>query len=69
MNKNNCYCVIMAGGSGTRFWPVSRAAKPKQFLDIAGTGRTAVDLIINREFLYDRGVRLFDNVNGSALSN
>ena len=29
----------------------------------------AVDLIINREFLYDRGVRLFDNVSGSALSN
>ena len=30
----------MAGGSGTRFWPVSRAAKPKQFLDITGTGKT-----------------------------
>lgn len=40
MNRDNCYCVIMAGGSGTRFWPVSRAAKPKQFLDITGTGKT-----------------------------
>lgn len=30
------YVVIMAGGSGTRFWPVSRAARPKQFLAIAG---------------------------------
>lgn len=40
MNINNCYCVIMAGGSGTRFWPVSRGAKPKQFLDFADTGKT-----------------------------
>lgn len=30
----------MAGGSGTRFWPVSRVAKPKQFLDILGMGKT-----------------------------
>lgn len=30
------YVVIMAGGSGTRFWPMSRAARPKQFLTIAG---------------------------------
>ena len=39
-NRENCYCVIMAGGSGTRFWPVSRASKPKQFLDVTGTGKT-----------------------------
>ena len=42
MNKNNCYCVIMAGGSGTRFWPLSRTAKPKQFLDVADTGKTFI---------------------------
>ena len=42
MNKNNRYCVILAGGSGTRFWPVSRAAKPKQFLDVADTGKTFI---------------------------
>ncbi len=30
------YCVIMAGGSGTRFWPLSREKKPKQFLTIFG---------------------------------
>ena len=39
MNKNN-YCVIMAGGVGSRFWPLSRSVKPKQFLDILGTGKT-----------------------------
>jgi mannose-1-phosphate guanylyltransferase len=37
-NKN--YCVIMAGGIGSRFWPLSRTKMPKQFLDILGTGST-----------------------------
>ena len=39
MNKNN-YCVIMAGGVGSRFWPLSRKTYPKQFIDILGTGKT-----------------------------
>lgn len=39
MNKNN-YCIIMAGGIGSRFWPVSRNSKPKQFLDILGVGKS-----------------------------
>ena len=30
------FAVVMAGGSGTRFWPVSRKLKPKQFLNITG---------------------------------
>ncbi|SJZ68564.1 mannose-1-phosphate guanylyltransferase [Porphyromonas cangingivalis] len=38
--KQNIYCVIMAGGIGARFWPMSRQDKPKQFLDILGTGFT-----------------------------
>ncbi|WP_167616583.1 mannose-1-phosphate guanylyltransferase [Maribellus sediminis] len=38
MNDN--FCVIMAGGVGSRFWPLSRTAKPKQFLDVLGTGKT-----------------------------
>ena len=37
---NNNFCIIMAGGIGSRFWPLSRVTKPKQFLDILGTGRT-----------------------------
>ncbi|MBR6731631.1 MAG: mannose-1-phosphate guanylyltransferase [Bacteroidales bacterium] len=32
----------MAGGTGTRFWPVSKAGKPKQFLDVADTGKTFI---------------------------
>ncbi len=38
--KQNVYCVIMAGGVGSRFWPVSREARPKQFLDILGVGKS-----------------------------
>lgn len=37
------FAVIMAGGSGTRFWPVSRAKRPKQFLDITGKGPMVVE--------------------------
>ncbi|MBO5972076.1 MAG: mannose-1-phosphate guanylyltransferase [Alistipes sp.] len=40
--KGNRYCVIMAGGVGTRFWPMSRQNCPKQFLDILGTGRSFI---------------------------
>jgi mannose-1-phosphate guanylyltransferase len=39
--KNN-YCVIMAGGIGSRFWPLSRNNFPKQFIDILGTGKTLI---------------------------
>lgn len=48
MDINNCYCVIMAGGTGTRFWPLSRNAKPKQFLDVADTGETFLRRTFNR---------------------
>ncbi|TVR14306.1 MAG: mannose-1-phosphate guanylyltransferase [Planctomycetota bacterium] len=36
MSEGSVYAVIMAGGSGTRFWPLSRGAKPKQLLNILG---------------------------------
>src|SRR4029453_12003029 len=41
------HAVIMAGGSGTRFWPLSRAARPKQLLDLAG-GRTMIQATVDR---------------------
>jgi len=37
------YVVIMAGGSGTRFWPASRKNKPKQFLSISGEDSMVVE--------------------------
>lgn len=46
--KNNTYACIMAGGIGSRFWPASRTAKPKQFLDILGTGNTLIQSTYNR---------------------
>jgi len=47
MNKNH-YVAIMAGGIGSRFWPMSRANYPKQFLDILGTGRTLIQNTFDR---------------------
>lgn len=47
-NSKNRYCVIMAGGVGSRFWPVSRTSLPKQFLDIAGSGRTFLQETFDR---------------------
>ncbi len=47
MNKN-LYVVLMAGGVGVRFWPYSRNAKPKQFLDVLGTGRTLLQSTFDR---------------------
>ena len=42
-HKNN-HLVIMAGGVGSRFWPMSTVDKPKQFIDVLGTGRTLLQL-------------------------
>jgi mannose-1-phosphate guanylyltransferase len=47
MNKHN-YVVIMAGGIGSRFWPMSRAGYPKQFLDILNTGKTLIQWSFER---------------------
>lgn len=47
MNKNN-YVAIMAGGIGSRFWPVSRVDLPKQFLDLLNTGKTLIQSTFER---------------------
>lgn len=47
MNTNN-YCIIMAGGIGSRFWPLSTTNVPKQFLDILGVGKTLIQLTFER---------------------
>ena len=44
----NRYCVIMAGGVGSRFWPLSRTNKPKQFLDILGIGESLLQSTYKR---------------------
>ena len=62
MNSNK-YCVIMAGGTGTRFWPLSTKSKPKQFLDILGTGRTLL------QQTFDRMVRVCPPENVFIVTN
>lgn len=45
---NEIYCVIMAGGIGSRFWPLSKSSRPKQFIDILGTGETLIQQTYRR---------------------
>lgn len=42
------YIIIMAGGIGSRFWPYSRNSRPKQFLDVLGTGRSLLQMTYDR---------------------
>jgi mannose-1-phosphate guanylyltransferase len=46
--EKNLHVVLMAGGVGTRFWPYSRNGKPKQFLDVLGTGKTLLQSTYER---------------------
>ena len=40
MQYNNTQIIIMAGGVGSRFWPMSTPDYPKQFIDVMGVGRS-----------------------------
>lgn len=62
MNKNN-YAIIMAGGIGSRFWPISRTSHPKQFIDILGTGRTLI------QQTYDRFLKICPQENIYIVTN
>ncbi len=44
----NRHLVIMAGGIGSRFWPMSRPEQPKQFIDVLGVGKTLIQLTVER---------------------
>lgn len=61
--KNHFYCVIMAGGVGSRFWPLSRSSNPKQFLDILGVGKTLI------QETFDRFNQLIPEENIYIVSN
>ncbi|MGX1929891.1 mannose-1-phosphate guanylyltransferase [Flagellimonas sp. 2504JD4-2] len=47
MNKNY-YAILMAGGVGSRFWPVSTSSNPKQFHDMLGSGKTLIQKTFDR---------------------
>lgn len=63
MKDNHNYCLILAGGVGSRLWPVSRGSRPKQFMDIFGTGRTLL------QQTYDRVSRFFPTDNIYVSTN
>lgn len=48
MAYSNNHLVIMAGGVGSRFWPMSTTEKPKQFIDVMGGGRSLLQLTFDR---------------------
>lgn len=44
----NNHLIIMAGGVGSRFWPMSTPEKPKQFIDVLGIGKSLIQLTVER---------------------
>ena len=48
MNNQHTHLVIMAGGIGSRFWPMSTPECPKQFVDVLGTDRTFIQMTVDR---------------------
>ena len=52
MASSNNHLVIMAGGIGSRFWPMSTQECPKQFIDVMGCGRTLIQLTVDRTKLH-----------------
>lgn len=61
--NSNCYCVILAGGIGSRLWPSSRNKHPKQFLDILGVGKSLL------QSTYDRYKKFIPQENIIIVSN
>lgn len=64
---DNKYCLILAGGSGSRLWPVSRTVKPKQFLDLLGTGRTLLQQTYDRVSKFIDPAHIFISTNMAYL--
>lgn len=59
----NVHVIIMAGGVGTRFWPMSRSVKPKQFIDILGVGKSLL------QQTYDRFLNVCSKENIMVVTN
>ncbi len=67
--KNNFYAVIMAGGVGSRFWPVSTQKFPKQFHDMLGTGQSLIQRTFERinELVPTSNIMIATNENYEKL--
>ena len=66
--NSSVYCVIMAGGIGSRFWPMSTAQKPKQFLDVLGIGKTLIQMTYERLILTSPKENIYVVTNESYFS-
>lgn len=64
MHSKHNYCVIMAGGVGSRFWPSSTKDHPKQFLDILGTGESLLQATFRRfsKFILPENIYISTNL-------
>ncbi len=67
MMSENTYCLILAGGNGSRLWPVSRTTRPKQFLDFFGTGRTLLQQTYDRIAKFVRPENIYISTNVEYL--
>lgn len=63
MTNDNNHLVLMAGGVGSRFWPMSTTEMPKQFIDVLGVGRSLMQLT------YDRFAGVVPDTNVWVLTN
>ncbi|MBQ0023290.1 MAG: mannose-1-phosphate guanylyltransferase [Prevotellaceae bacterium] len=68
MERKN-YCIILAGGIGSRLWPLSRESKPKQFIDVLGTGKTLLQMTYERfaSFIDAENIIIVTNENYRSL--
>ena len=63
------HVVIMAGGVGSRFWPMSTQEKPKQFIDVLGCGKSLLQLTVDRfnGIVSDENIWVVTNANYASL--
>lgn len=66
-HKENNYCLILAGGVGSRLWPVSRESCPKQYMDLVGTGRTLIQQTYDRIAAFIRPENIYISTQESYL--
>jgi len=69
MNSKHTYGLIMAGGVGSRFWPLSTSENPKQFLDVLGIGKSLLRLTFERlqKFIPAEHIYILTNTSYEAL--
>ncbi|MBV7440693.1 mannose-1-phosphate guanylyltransferase [Weeksellaceae bacterium TAE3-ERU29] len=67
MDKKNTYCVILAGGVGSRFWPMSTTNHPKQFHDILGVGRTLIQQTYDRLLSFCNSENIYVITDGNYI--